>query len=76
MRSVVHLKLSAVEDLAEGFAWYEASAPGLGDEFLAAVATFTSNRLPGIYDRMPWAYKNVRRALVQRFPYSVFYGVA
>jgi plasmid stabilization system protein ParE len=75
MLSNVRLKLSAVEDLAEGYAWYEQRRAGLGDEFLTAIR----QRLTSI-ERHPRTsaivYKNVRQALVKRFPYSIFYECA
>jgi plasmid stabilization system protein ParE len=68
----VRLKLSAVEDLAEGFAWYERQRTGLGDEFLDALRECVES-----ITRHPRgnavALNKVRRALVSRFPYSVFY---
>jgi plasmid stabilization system protein ParE len=72
MLSLVQLRLSAVEDLAEGYAWYEQQRPCLGDDFLAAVEQCLES-----IARYPRgnaiATKNVRRALVRRFPYSIFY---
>jgi plasmid stabilization system protein ParE len=72
MLSLVQLKLSAVEDLAEGYAWYEQQRPGLGDDFLAVVEQCLES-----IARHPRgnaiATKNVRRAVVRRFPYSIFY---
>lgn len=72
MPNRVQLKLSAVEDLAEAYSWYETQRVGLGDQFLNAVAQC----LDGI-ERHPRGnavvMKDVRRALLKRFPYSVFY---
>jgi plasmid stabilization system protein ParE len=68
----VQLKLAAVQDLAEAYAWYEQQRPGLGNEFLEAVRLCLDSAA-----RHPRsnaiARKNVRRALVRRFPYSVYY---
>jgi len=74
MPNRLQLKLSAVEDLAEAYAWYEKQRAGLGDEFLIAVA-----RCLDAIERHPKsnaiALKDVRRGLLKRFPYSVFYHV-
>jgi plasmid stabilization system protein ParE len=59
-------------DLAGGYAWYNGQRDGLGEEFLAAVnAAFdTIERFPDIFARV---HDEVRRAVVSRFPYAVFY---
>ena len=65
---------SAKADLRESFAWYEEQRAGLGAEFLDAVerkvAQIASHPL-----RFPVARRATRRAIVLRFPYSVFYVV-
>ena len=59
-------------ELEEAFVWYEQQVPGLGSQFLLALdATINSlRRNPFQY---PVVYKDVRRALMRRFPYQVFY---
>jgi plasmid stabilization system protein ParE len=61
-------------DLAEAHAWYSAQRRGLGREFVRAVdACFAAIR------RHPQAYqlidRKMRRALVSRFPYAVFFEI-
>jgi plasmid stabilization system protein ParE len=72
MLSRVRLKLSAVEDLAESYAWYEQRRTSLGDEFLAAIGECLTS-----IERHPRgnavAWKNVRQAFVHSFPYSISY---
>jgi len=65
----------AEEDLREAKAWYERCREGLGDEFLSCIEeTIESIRCtPFLYGVV---YKDVRRALVRRFPYGIFYRVA
>ena len=70
----VPLRPEAVQDLAESARWYEEQRPGLGQEFLdQALATFAA-----IAER-PLAsstvYGSLRRALLHRFPFGVFYFV-
>lgn len=59
-------------DLDEAHLWYQAQTPSRGADFLAAVNKCTTS-----IRRHPEAYQVVdlttRRALVQRFPYAVFY---
>lgn len=61
-------------DLAAGFGYYEDQTEGFGDEFLAAVeAVFNAiERYPEMFVQV---HGDVRRAVVSRFPYSVFYRV-
>lgn len=61
-------------DLAGGYAWYSGQRHGLGEEFLAAVnAAFdTIEHFPEI---LACVHGEVRRAVVSRFPYAIFYRV-
>lgn len=63
----------AEEDLGEAFLWYEDQLPGLGHEFLRAVdAAFAAiQRGP---ERYPLVYRDLRRVLVRRFPYKVYFA--
>lgn len=62
----------AEAEMAEAYAWYEEHSPGLGDDFLLSVdATFHQiSRSPLLYLH---TYRSIRRALVRRFPYQVFF---
>jgi toxin ParE1/3/4 len=62
----------AQADLDDAFIWYEERAPGLGHEFLRAVAVVLERiaRHPELY---PEVYRGRRRALIRRFPYAVYY---
>jgi plasmid stabilization system protein ParE len=59
-------------DIQDAFEWYEAQTSGLGSEFVRAVDTCLSGigRNPLAY---PIIYKQVRRALIRRFPYGILY---
>jgi plasmid stabilization system protein ParE len=65
---------AAAADLDEAFLWYEAQRDGLGEEFLNAVTRIMSG-LAESPRQYPVVYRDTRRALVRRFPYSVFYRV-
>ncbi len=61
-------------DVAATFDWYEKEQAGLGREFL--------DELRATYERVaggPLAYQDlrsgIRRALVRRFPYAVYFAV-
>jgi plasmid stabilization system protein ParE len=54
--------------------WYERQRPGLGSRFTAAVEAVLS-QIVVTPDRYTVCYREVRRALVARFPYAVFFRV-
>lgn len=72
MRRSLLVRPEAEQDLAEAYDWYENQVTGLGVDFLDAVdstfETITSN--PHFYRKI---HRNLRRALLRRFPYGVFY---
>ena len=61
-------------DLASGFGYYEEQSKRLGEEFLGAVdSSFGAiERYPEMFARI---HGEVRRALVSRFPYGIFYRI-
>ena len=65
---------NAREDLKIAFSWYEEQRHGLGLDFLDCVeATIeTIVQMPKLY---AIHHKIFRRALVRRFPFSVFYTI-
>jgi len=67
--------LPAVEDdVVTGYGWYEEKAPGLGEEFLrmfyAGLEGIKRNPLGSSK-----AYHEIRRSLLRRFPYAVYFRV-
>lgn len=66
------VRAPARRDLARAFRWYERERVGLGHEFLRAVAvTFAAvDRAP---EQFPVALDDIRKALVRRFPYVVYF---
>jgi len=62
----------AERDIADAALWYEARAQGLGFDFLRLVDACLSDirRTPG---RFPVVHRDLRRALLRRFPYGVFF---
>jgi toxin ParE1/3/4 len=66
------LRQEAERDLFESYKWYKEKVPGLGTDFLAVI----ERALESIQEnpaRFPVIYRNVRRALIRRFPYGIFY---
>ena len=68
----VVLSAAAQLDVIDAVDWYELQAPGLGGRLIAeigaAIARVGSN--PRQY---PLVHRTLRRVLVRRFPYALFY---
>ena len=65
---------AARADLIDAQQWYEDEVPGLGRRFRAAIDAVTE-RMRVNPQQFPIVSKNVRRALLRRFPYSIFFVV-
>src|SRR3972149_1530585 len=72
MKLKIVFRPEAEAELKEAYQWYENQRKGLGSDFLLCIEAAISSiqRNPEIY---PVVYKNVRRALIRRFPYGIFY---
>ena len=68
------LRAGAEADIAEAAEWYELRKVGLSLQFRGALdKTFAGiQERPSLY---PIVYRDLRRALVRRFPFGVFYVV-
>jgi toxin ParE1/3/4 len=66
----------AVEDVIEAVAWYEAHAPGLGEELIDEIlkATHRAQENPELF-RLVHRNGNVRRVLTNCFTYRIFFSV-
>ncbi len=64
----------AEDDISTAVLWYEKQMNGLGHRFILSIdATIQSvQRNPLLY---PKVYKNFHRALIQRFPYGIYYFI-
>jgi plasmid stabilization system protein ParE len=67
---------AAVDDVVTAAAWYEAHAPGLGEELIDEVlrATNRAEANPELF-RVVRREAEVRRVLTERFPYRIFFSV-
>ena len=70
----VVLRPEARVEFDEAFDWYEQRRLGLGVDFVAQVQEVFDriSTTPGLYAQI---FHEVRRGVVRRFPYSVFYKV-
>ncbi|MDD5579325.1 MAG: type II toxin-antitoxin system RelE/ParE family toxin [Methylobacter sp.] len=64
----------ALREIGEAQEWYELQSPGLGEEFIAAMELQLKRleQAPLLYAEV---IPHVRRALLPRFPYGLFYAV-
>ena len=70
----VQVRRAAEVDIAEAQLWYEAQRSGLGAEFHSEVSQVIHRlgETPLIYQMV---HRDVRRAVVHRFPYLLWYRV-
>ncbi len=68
------IRFEAEEDIDEACRWYEDQQVGLGTEFIKVLegAFAKIGTSPEMY---PLVYRNVRRLLIPKFPYAIFYIV-
>jgi toxin ParE1/3/4 len=71
---IVRLLLEAADEFDAATDWYEAHELGLGSAFRTAVRS-TFSAISENPRRFPHAVRDYRRAVVRRFPYSVFFTV-
>lgn len=66
---------SAQQELVEAAAWYDSRCEGVGDEFLDAVQRKLDALVihPTQYPRVPHTKRLVRAALVDRFPFVIYF---
>lgn len=68
------IRRTAKRHIAEAFHWYERQSPGLGADFLEALETVLEQieSTPLLCAKI---HRDIRRALLRRFPYGVFYFI-
>jgi len=71
----VHFHPEAEGEFRDAIFWYEHQRKGLGSEFVLCIdeAIERIRRSPETY---PKVYKTIRRIVVRRFPFALFYEVA
>lgn len=72
MKYTLIVRPEAELELREAFLWYENQNKGLGLEFIRSIDASLSSltRSPLMYAEI---YKNVRRTLIRKFPFELFY---
>lgn len=68
----VHFRPEAEREVEQGYSWYEARKPGLGDEFVDELDVSVES-ICAYPNAVPVVHKTVRRCLLRRFPFSVLF---
>ncbi len=68
------VKPFAEDDALKAATWYNNKSEGLGNEFLLALDA-KINAIQRDPNHFQLIYKNIRRALTNRFPYGIFFIV-
>jgi plasmid stabilization system protein ParE len=71
---ILVLRREAEADILEAFRWYESKRPGLGHTFVDVVDN-AFERLAETPSSFPVAYRDLRRLVLRRFPYVVYFRV-
>ena len=68
----IAFKREVYDDIKTAYDWYESQRIGLGEDFLLTLEESYAKitRTPKLYQDI---HKNVRRKLVRRFPYGIFF---
>lgn len=72
MNLPIIFRAEALDDLAEAFRWHEEQRSGLGLEFMVAVEAKLEQVQAGP-KQFSCARGLIRRAIVHRFPYGIFF---
>ena len=68
----VRIRSEAESDLQEAYSYFEQCRFGLGADFMDCVENALA-KLSSNHERYPLVYKSIRRILIRRFPFAVFY---
>jgi plasmid stabilization system protein ParE len=74
MRKLV-TRLQAQLDVEDAALWYESQQPGLGLRFLDEL-DYVMKRIIASPSQFPEVHPRIRRGLVKRFPYSVYFSAS
>ncbi|WP_353931165.1 type II toxin-antitoxin system RelE/ParE family toxin [Okeanomitos corallinicola TIOX110] len=74
MNYVLVFRPEVREELDDAYNWYQTQQIGLGDEFLECVDNML-NRICQMPESYAVVYLDVRRTVVRRFPYAIYYRI-
>ena len=70
----LRFRAEVAADLRAARSWYEVRRVGLGDDFMLAIDRLLA-RIDATPDEFPRVKAEIRRALLRRFPYAIFFTV-
>lgn len=74
MKYAVQIRPEAEQDLEDAAIWYEQQQLTLGHDFLDAIDS-EFQRIASSPMMYPVVHRETRRAIIQRFPFSIFYRI-
>jgi toxin ParE1/3/4 len=74
MKWILQFLQQAKDESEESKEYYESIRPGLGKEFAEEV-DFTLQRIQENPEQFPEVYNSVRKALLNRFPFCIFFRI-
>lgn len=74
MNYVLVFRPEVRKELDEAYSWYEGQELGLGDDFLEQVDE-ALDRICQMPESYPTVYRDVRRTVIRRFPYIIYYRI-
>ncbi|MBZ9611803.1 type II toxin-antitoxin system RelE/ParE family toxin [Rheinheimera maricola] len=73
MSYIVQIRPEAEADIEEAALWYEEQQQGLGGRYLNEVVAAVQ-RIAAIPTLYPVVYRNLRRSLLHKFPFAVYFA--
>jgi toxin ParE1/3/4 len=74
MKHTLLIRPEGEHDIAEAHRWYENQRPGLGSDFVLCVEDGLA-KIQRAPEKYAVVHRNIRRLLIHRFPYRIFYVV-
>lgn len=74
MNLEIIIRPEAELDILEAAKWYENNLKGLGESFLSSI-DFALQSIQNNSEAFPKVYKKIRRILLKKFPFGIFYLV-
>jgi plasmid stabilization system protein ParE len=68
----LHIAPAAARDIVGAYNWYENQQPGLGEQFRTELHVAFA-LVPQFSEAGPAVHRDLRRLLVRRFPYALYY---
>lgn len=72
MKRALVFRRTAQKEFEQAGDWYEKERKGLGADFLAAMERALST-IAGHPEQFPIVHRDVRKAVVRRFPYNIYF---